>query len=362
MFVPPTKVTSPRGRSPNTTYLRIRLWRLLNLSRERHLRGGARWFPGKRSILRVHRKNYPPPATRIESETRLARRHCRTRTAEINRTRRASCAETVGASSPSTTTERRATSCISRWWPGWKPDEQHLTGRGLPHVGAPSTATLHEPRGRRGPRPRPGLGPEFSWDWEHSLGDHPAAGGRWQGRHRKLASRRRSRSAGAAQLLEKRLAEYGSGPERFGLVARRSTCDQLARRRDRPSRSSTSMTADSVGTSTHFRRAAGVLPRRRTRRLPDWQDSWLAGLPAAAARSAPGGPKTCWRRSCCCARLLLAGLDGNATAIARNPRTKAITFAEGQLQRSPSASYPRFQRPHSWHDQRTKNMFSSPTR
>ena len=95
---------------------------------------------------------------------------------------------------------------------GVEPDEASLTVEDFHTLGW-ITAVLHE---HSHAWTRPTGFSRFSWDWEHSLGDEPRWG-RWQdadgvGRQENDLLDR------AARLLQQRLTDYGSGPDRFGLV------------------------------------------------------------------------------------------------------------------------------------------------
>ncbi|PRC51928.1 aminoglycoside phosphotransferase, partial [Mycobacterium sp. ITM-2017-0098] len=75
------------------------------------------------------------------------------------------------------------------------------------------TAALHD-HSRSWERP-PAFS-RFAWDWEHSLGGSP----RW-GRWRRATGVGESEAdvlVRAERLLQRRLADYGTGPETFGLV------------------------------------------------------------------------------------------------------------------------------------------------
>jgi Ser/Thr protein kinase RdoA (MazF antagonist) len=96
--------------------------------------------------------------------------------------------------------------------PGAEPDEETLTSTDFHTLGC-ITAGLHD-HARSWQRPA-GFS-RFAWDWEHSLGSTPRWG-RWRdavgvGEHEADVLSR------AEQLLHRRLTEYGTGPDTFGLV------------------------------------------------------------------------------------------------------------------------------------------------
>ncbi len=96
--------------------------------------------------------------------------------------------------------------------PGAEPDENTLSSTDFHTLGC-ITAALHDhSRGWQ----RPDGFSRFAWDWEHSLGGSPRWGA-WRdavgvGDHEAEVLSR------AAELLSSRLAEYGTGPDTFGLV------------------------------------------------------------------------------------------------------------------------------------------------
>lgn len=96
--------------------------------------------------------------------------------------------------------------------PGAEPDENSVTTTDFHTLGA-ITAALHD-HSRSWQRP-----PQFSrfaWDWEHSLGGSPRWG-RWHDAVGVGASETDVLGR-AERLLHRRLADYGTGPETFGLV------------------------------------------------------------------------------------------------------------------------------------------------
>ena len=258
--------------------------------RERHLRGGRRRHRRAVDPARAP-QGLPPARTRSNPNSTGSTRCGATATSPCP-----PCCPpaTVGASSPSTTAARRATSCTSRWWPGAEPDEKTLTVADFHTLGR-ITAALHD-HSRAWARP-PGFG-RFAWDWEHSLGDHPRWG-RWQDaagvgepERTMLEPRQRTAAATPGRVRHRtRTCSAWSTP-----TCGWPTCWSTATVRPR-SPSSTSTTADSVGTSTIS--APRCRSSRTTRPYPN-------GRTPGRRATAPGGrcpPPTrrCCRRSCCCA-------------------------------------------------------------
>ncbi len=96
--------------------------------------------------------------------------------------------------------------------PGTEPDEKALTVEDFHTLGR-LTAALHD-HSKAWARP-PGFG-RFSWDWQHSLGDRPRWG-RWRDATG-IGDVEADLLGRAEQLLHRRLSEYGTGANVFGLV------------------------------------------------------------------------------------------------------------------------------------------------
>jgi Ser/Thr protein kinase RdoA (MazF antagonist) len=286
--------------------------RLLNLS-ENATYAVEHAGSGTRSILRVHRKNYHR-AHEIESE--LDWLAALQRDSDI----------TVPVVLPAQDGRRLVTVDHDgtprhvvhfEMVAGVEPDEQHLTVEDFHTLGA-ITATLHD-HAKAWSRP-PGWG-RFSWDWEHSLGDHPRWG-RWQDATGVGESETQSIGR-AAQLLRKRLAEYGSGPEQFGLVHADLRVTNLLV--DGPT--ITVIDFDDCGLGWYFYDfGAAVSFLEDDPALPDWQDSWLAGYRSRSPISAED--EDMLASFVLLRRLLLLAWMGTHSH-SKESRTKAITFAEG---------------------------------
>ncbi|UXA13251.1 phosphotransferase [Mycobacterium sp. SMC-8] len=181
--------------------------RLLNLS-ENATYAVEEPGSGHRSILRVHRQDYHR-VDQIESELMWLDALHRDSDVTVPKVipardgRRVVAVEHEG-------TERHVVHF--EMVPGAEPDENTVSSTDFYTLGC-ITAALHY-HARRWQRPA-GFS-RFSWDWEHSLGGTPRWG-RWRdaigvGDHEAEVLSR------AETLLHRRLTEYGSGPDTFGLV------------------------------------------------------------------------------------------------------------------------------------------------
>ena len=161
---------------------------------------------------------------------------------------------------------------------GTEPDEATLTVGDFHTLGR-ITAALHD-HSRQWTRP-PGFG-RFSWDWQHSLGDQPRWG-RWQdavgvgpGECAVLNP--------ALGLLRRRLSEYGTGDDVFGLVHADLRLANLLV----DDSQITVIDFDDCGFGWYFYDfGTAVSFLEDDPAVPEWQDAWAAGyrtrrpLPAA---------------------------------------------------------------------------------
>ncbi|GAB3857255.1 phosphotransferase [Nocardioides maradonensis] len=152
--------------------------------------------------------------------------------------------------------------------PGIEPDDTVLRATDFETLGA-ITARMHEhARSWRAPE---GF-TRFAWDWEHTLGDTP----RW-GRWRDgigVTDEARVVLGRAAELVGSRLAEYGQGPDRFGLVHADLRLANLLVHDD----TTTVIDFDDCGWSWFmydFGTAVSFL--EHDPRLGEWQEAWLRG-------------------------------------------------------------------------------------
>jgi Ser/Thr protein kinase RdoA (MazF antagonist) len=286
--------------------------RLLNLS-ENATYAVEHAGSDKRSILRVHRKNYHR-AHEIESE--LDWLDALQRDADV----------TVPVVLPARDGRRLVTvdqdgtprhvvhfEMVS----GVEPDEETVTVEDFHTLGA-ITAVLHD-HAKAWPRP-PGFG-RFSWDWEHSLGDNPRWG-RWQDANG--VGKPESRLIGnATQLLQRRLTEYGSGPERFGLVHADLRLTNLLV----DGSTITVIDFDDCGLGWYFYDfGAAVSFIEDDPALPEWQDSWLTGYRSHSPITAED--EDMLASFVLLRRLLLLAWMGTHSH-SKESRTKAIDFAVG---------------------------------
>jgi Ser/Thr protein kinase RdoA (MazF antagonist) len=286
--------------------------RLLNLS-ENATYAVEHAGSGKRSILRVHRKNYHR-AHEIESE--LDWLDALQRDGDI----------TVPVVLPAHDGRRLVTVDHDgtqrhvvhfEMVAGVEPDEETVTVEDFHTLGR-ITAVLHD-HSKAWSRP-PGFS-RFSWDWEHSLGDQPRWG-RWQ--DATGVGEPEARLIGrAARLLQQRLAEYGSGPQRVGLVHADLRLTNLLV----DGSTITVIDFDDCGLGWYFYDfGAAVSFIEDDPALPEWQDAWLTGYrshsPIAVEDEDMLASFVLLRRL-----LLLAWMGTHSHS--KESRSKAITFAVG---------------------------------
>ena len=152
--------------------------------------------------------------------------------------------------------------------PGATPDEAALAAADFETLGT-LTALMHR-HARRWRRP---AGFErFAWDWRHSLGEAP----RW-GRWRDgigVGPAEEALLTDAADLVRARLAAYGRGADRFGLVH----ADLRAANLLVDGGSVTVIDFDDCGFSWFmYDFGAAVSFLEHDPRLAQWQDAWLTG-------------------------------------------------------------------------------------
>jgi len=161
--------------------------------------------------------------------------------------------------------------------PGAEPDEHTLTVEDFRTLGQ-ITAELHEhARGWT----RPADFTRFSWDWANSLGATP----RW-GRWRDAVGVGPAEATlldRAQQLLHQRLAEYGTGPDTFGLVHADLRLANLLVDGD----TITVIDFDDCGFGWYFYDfGTAVSFFEDDPAVPQWQDAWCAGYRSRRALSA----------------------------------------------------------------------------
>lgn len=300
--------------SPNSTL------RLLNLS-ENATYAVEDADTGERSILRVHRKDYHRPHE-IESELDWleALRHG----SEI----------TVPTVLPARDGRRVVTVDQDgtprhvvhfEMVPGTEPDEETLTVEDFHTLGR-ITANLHE-HAASWIRP-PGFG-RFSWDWRHSLGDEPRWG-RWQdavgvGDEESFVLDR------ARQLLQRRLAEYGTGPDVFGLIhADLRLANLLVDGAGSDPATITVIDFDDCGFGWYFYDfGTAVSFFEDDPAVPEWQDAWATGY--RSRRPLPASDESMLPSFVLLRRLLLLAWMGSHSH-SRESQAMSITYAKGSCE------------------------------
>jgi Ser/Thr protein kinase RdoA (MazF antagonist) len=268
---------------------------------------------GTQSILRVHRQNYHRPHE-IESELDW-----------LNALRRESVV-TVPTVLPARDGRRVVTVNVDgtprhvvhfEMVAGVEPDEATLTVEDFHTLGR-ITAELHE---HSHAWTRPSGFNRFSWDWEHSLGDRPRWG-RWQDAEG-VGKQEHEMLDRAVRLLRQRLTDYGSGPERFGLVHADLRLANLLV----DGSTITVIDFDDCGFGWFFYDfGTAVSFIEDDPALPEWQDSWITGYRSGRPIAAPD--EDMLASFVLLRRLLLLAWMGTHSH-SKESRTKAITYAEG---------------------------------
>ncbi|MDF2826447.1 MAG: aminoglycoside phosphotransferase [Mycobacterium sp.] len=201
--------------------------------------------------------------------------------------------------------------------PGAEPDPETLTTRDFHTLGC-ITAALHE-HSRAWSRP-PGFG-RFAWDWEHSLGARPRWG-RWQDAVGVGAGE--TAILGRAQhLLERRLTEYGTGSEVFGLIHADLRLANLLVDGD----TITVIDFDDCGLGWYFYDfGTAVSFFEDDPAVPEWQDAWTTGY--RTRRPLRGADEAMLPSFVLLRRLLLLAWMGSHSH-SRESQQISITYAEG---------------------------------
>jgi Ser/Thr protein kinase RdoA (MazF antagonist) len=159
---------------------------------------------------------------------------------------------------------------------GLEPDEIALEVAQFENLGR-ITARLHRHSQTWTP---PNGFTRFAWDWEHSLGDK-ARWGRWQDGIG-VGPNETHVLGSAADLIQQRLAEYGNGPDRFGLAHADLRLANLLV----DGKTTTVIDFDDCGFSWYmydFGTAVSFI--EEDPRLPHWQTAWLQGYRSIAPLS-----------------------------------------------------------------------------
>jgi Ser/Thr protein kinase RdoA (MazF antagonist) len=268
---------------------------------------------GTRSILRVHRQNYHR-AHEIESELDW-----------LDALRRGSdivvptvLPATDGRRVVTVTDDGAARHVVHfAMVAGAEPDEDTVTVEDFYTLGA-ITAALHE-HSHTWARPA-GFG-RFSWDWRHCLGDEPRWG-RWQDADG-VGAQENELLARAANMLQRRLSGYGSGPDRFGLIHADLRLANLLV----DGSTITVIDFDDCGFGWFFYDfGTAVSFIEDDPALPEWQEAWLRGYRSRRPIAAPD--EDMLASFVLLRRLLLLAWMGTHSH-SRESRTKAITYAQG---------------------------------
>lgn len=289
--------------------------RLLNLSENAtYLVDDA--ATGTQSILRVHRQDYHE-AHQIESELEWldALRHDGT--------------VSVPAVVPARDGRRVVTLDVAgtprhvvhfEMVAGAEPDESTLSAADFFTLGQ-ITAALHE-HSRNWSRPE--RFERFSWDWEHCLGANPRWG-RWQDAAGVGTGERRI-LGDAEELLCRRLQDYGTASERFGLI---HADLRLANLLVAPPQI-TVIDFDDCGFGWYFYDfGTAVSFIEDDPALPEWQDSWISGY--RSRLPLPASDEDMLASFVMLRRLMLFAWMGTHSH-SKESATKAITYAEGSCE------------------------------
>lgn len=203
---------------------------------------------------------------------------------------------------------------------GTEPDEATLTVGDFHTLGR-ITAALHD-HSRSWTRP-PRFG-RFSWDWRHSLGDQPRWG-RWQdatgvgGPEERLLNR-------AVELLERRLSEYGTGEDVFGLVHADLRLANLLVNDS----NITVIDFDDCGFGWYFYDfGSAVSFFEDDPAVPEWQDAWAAGY--RTRRSLPAADEAMLPSFVLLRRMLLLAWMGSH-GHSKESQAMSITYARGSCE------------------------------
>lgn len=298
--------------------------RLLNLS-ENATYAVEDAATGERSILRVHRKSYH---RRHEIESELDWLAALGRDSDV----------TVPTVLPARDGQRVVTVDHDgterhvvhfAMVPGAEPDPETLTVGNFHTLGR-ITAALHD---HARTWARPASFERFSWDWEHCLGEAPRWG-RWQD-----AVGVGPGEAGvlerAQQLLCRRLSEYGTGADSYGLVHADLRLANLLVDTDTVDDAGSPPTVtvidfDDCGFGWYFYDfGTAVSFMEDDPALPEWQDAWTSGyrtrLPLAAEHEDMLPSFVLLRRL-----LLLAWMGSHSHS--RESQAMSVTYAAGSCE------------------------------
>jgi Ser/Thr protein kinase RdoA (MazF antagonist) len=207
---------------------------------------------------------------------------------------------------------------------GAEPDESQLTTTDFETLGR-ITAALHD---HSRSWSRPATFDRFAWDWRHSLGDEP----RW-GRWQDALGVGESEGAvlGRAQdLLQQRLADYGTGPDTFGLVHADLRLANLLVDGNGDDRVITVIDFDDCGFGWYFYDfGTAVSFFEDDPSVPEWQHAWATGY--RTRRPLPSSDEAMLPSFVLLRRLLLLAWMGTHSH-SRESQAMAITYAAGSVE------------------------------
>ena len=248
--------------------------RLINLSENAtYLVEEATGADVRRGVLRVHREGYHDRAA-IESELHwmsALQTEAGVATSTLVRTPAGEAVVSVEVGG------RQRHAVLFEVVPGIEPDDSVLRATDFETLGG-ITARMH--LHARSWAPPPGF-TRFSWDWAHSLGADPRWG-RWQDGIG-VGAEERAVLGPAVELVGSRLAAYGAGPDRYGLVHADLRLANLLVHEDLV----TVIDFDDCGWSWFmydFGTAVSFL--EHDPRLGEWQEAWLRGYRSVTELSA----------------------------------------------------------------------------
>ena len=208
--------------------------------------------------------------------------------------------------------------------PGTEPDEATLTVGDFHTLGG-ITAALHD-HSRGWNRP-PGFG-RFSWDWQHSLGDRPRWG-RWQDAVG-VGDAETDVLGRAVALLGRRLADYGTGEDVFGLVHADLRLANLLVDDAGGTSKITVIDFDDCGFGWYFYDfGTAVSFFEDDPAVPEWQDAWAAGY--RTRRELPARDEAMLPSFVLLRRMLLLAWMGSHSH-SRESQAMSITYARGSCE------------------------------
>ncbi len=275
---------------------------------------------GARSILRVHRKGYHHPH---EIESELDWLDALRRDGDVT----VPTVVPAGDGRRMVTVDQDGTPRYVVHFEmvaGTEPDEKSLTVEDFHTLGR-ITAALHD-HSTTWARPA-GFG-RFTWDWQHSLGHQPRWG-RWQdatgvGAPESVVLDR------AVALLERRLQEYGTGPEVFGLVHADLRLANLLVDSTGSHSTITVIDFDDCGFGWYFYDfGTAVSFFEDDPAVPEWQEAWATGY--RTRRPLPAADEAMLPSFVLLRRLLLLAWMGSHSH-SKESQAMSITYAEGSCE------------------------------